>query len=107
MKKKLIALLLCGFTTFSLFGCTSTETKKPETDTSSDATKDDTKDAASDSASNTENKDEAKGPDYESVSYTHLDVYKRQTVHSPWYSSFTLSLPSGSVPAPAAALCYA
>lgn len=66
MKKKLIALLLCGFTTFSLFGCTSTETKKPETDTSSDATKDDTKDAASDSASNTENKDEVKGPDYES-----------------------------------------
>lgn len=66
MKKKLIALLLCGFTTFSLFGCTSTENKKPETDTSSDAKKDDTKDAASDSASNTENKDEVKGPDYES-----------------------------------------
>lgn len=66
MKKKLIALLLCGFTTFSLFGCTSTETKKPETDTSSDATKEEPKDAASDSASNTENKDEVKGPDYES-----------------------------------------
>ena len=53
MKKKLIALLICGFTTFSLFGCTSTETKKPETDTSSDATKDDSKDAESDAASNT------------------------------------------------------
>lgn len=62
MKKKIVTLLICGFTVFSLFGCTSTESKKPETDTSSDATKD----AASDSASNTDNKDEVKGPDYES-----------------------------------------
>ena len=64
MKKKLIALLLCGFTTFSLFGCTSTETKKPDTDTASDAEKDDSETETPDTVNNEQT--EPKGPDYES-----------------------------------------
>ncbi|MCA5964210.1 hypothetical protein LC724_33225 [Blautia sp. RD014234] len=62
MKKKLIALLLCGFTTFSLFGCTSTETKKA--DAVSGAEKDISETETSDTVNNEPT--EPKGPDYES-----------------------------------------
>ncbi|MFR1883007.1 MAG: hypothetical protein ACLTL2_00025 [Blautia sp.] len=63
MKKKIVTLLICGFTVFSLFGCTSTDSSKPDTSTSSDA--DDSKDEPSDTTANNK-QTEPKGPDYES-----------------------------------------
>lgn len=63
MKKKIVTLLICGFTVFSLFGCTSTDSSKPDSSTSSDA--DDSKDEPSDTTANNE-QTEPKGPDYES-----------------------------------------
>lgn len=63
MKKKIVTLLICGFTVFSLFGCTSTDSSKPDTSTSSDA--DASKDEPSATTANDE-QTEPKGPDYES-----------------------------------------
>ena len=65
MKKKLIALLLCCFMTLSLFGCTSTETKEPDTGTVSNTEKDDSETESPDTTTNND-QTEPKGPDYES-----------------------------------------
>ena len=84
--KKLLALLLCLAMVFGLAACgnsnkpadsqtpapgTNTETPAPETETPGETEAD--PDAIEDSMTSADGK-------YQAVSYTHLDVYKRQRI---------------------------